>query len=451
MAIKSYENNDIKFPLYFSPFPALSYFCLPSAYRSPNMPEGRISKRAVDAFTCPPGKDRAFLWDDELSGFGLVAYPTGMKAYVAQYRQAGRSRRTRIGEHGRLTPDQARRQAKIILGQVEQGHDPIEARRAERQRRTLREVAADFMRDHIRAKRKPRTAKEFQRVLDRHILPALGSKRLVDIRRPEVARLHASLAAAPIVANKVLEIISAIWGIAAQNYEVAAADNPARGIVKNKARSRERFLTDEEFARLGEALRVAESVGLPWNVDETKPTAKHVPKNDRRTLADPFAVAAIRLLILTGARLREILDAQWAQVDVERGILFLPDSKTGKKPIYLNEAALAVLSKLPRLDKNPYIIPGSKDESPRADLKKPWAAVCRAANIEGVRLHDLRHTFASVGAGASLGLPIVGKLLGHTQVETTARYAHLAAHPMHRAAKLIGDHITKAMNGGKNV
>jgi integrase len=414
------------------------------------MPEGRISKRTVDAFTCPPGKDRAFLWDDELSGFGLVAYRSGTKAYVAQYRQAGRSRRTRLGEHGRLTPDQARRQAKIILGQVEQGHDPIEARRAERQRRTLREAAADFMRDHIEAKRKPRTAAEFRRVLDKHILPALGSKRLIDVRRPDVRRLHAGLAATPIVANKVLEIVSAIWNFAAKNEEVAATDNPAKGIEKNPGKCRERFLTDEEFARLGEALRLAETVGLPKRIDESKPTAKHTNQN-RRTLSDPFAVAAIRLLIFTGARLREILHAQWAQVDVERGILFLPDSKTGAKPIYLNEAALAVLSKLPRLDKNPYIIPGSKDESPRADLKKPWAAVCRAANIEGVRLHDLRHTFASVGAGASLGLPIVGKLLGHSQAETTARYAHLAADPMHRAAKLIGDHITKAMNGGKDV
>ncbi len=414
------------------------------------MPEGRISKRAVDAFTCPPGKDRAFLWDDELAGFGLVAYPTGTKAYVAQYRQAGRSRRTRLGEHGRLTPDQARRQAKIVLGQVEQGHDPIESRRTERQRRTLREVSADFMRVHIIQKRKPRTAKEFQRVLDKHILPALGSRRLVDIRRPEVARLHASLGATPILANKILEIISAIWNFAAKHEEVAATNNPAQGVEKNRGKAHERFLTDEEFARLGEALGLAETVGLPISVDETKPTAKHANKG-RRTLADPFAVAAIRLLLLTGARLREILDAKWECLDVERGILFLPDSKTGAKPVYLNTAALAVLSGLPRLANNPHIIPGAKDGSPRADLKKPWAAVTRAARIEGVRLHDLRHSFASVGVGASIGLPIVGKLLGHSMAATTARYSHLAADPMLRAANLIGDRITTAMKGGKDV
>jgi integrase len=306
------------------------------------------------------------------------------------------------------------------------------------------------MRVHIIQKRKPRTAKEFQRVLDKHILPALGSRRLADIRRPDVARLHASLAATPILANKILEIISAIWNFAAKHEEVAATHNPAQGVEKNRGKAHERFLSDEEFARLGEALGIAETVGLPISIDETKPTAKHANKG-RRTLADPFAVAAIRLLLLTGARLREILDAQWGYVDVERGILFLPDSKTGAKPIYLNDPALAILDTLPRLANNAHIIPGQKDGSPRADLKKPWAAICRAANIEGVRLHDLRHSFASVGAGASLGLPIVGKLLGHSQAATTARYSHLAADPMLRAANLIGDYIMAAMNGGKDV
>jgi integrase len=164
---------------------------------------------------------------------------------------------------------------------------------------------------------------------------------------------------------------------------------------------------------------------------------------------DPFAIAAIRLLILTGARLREILDAQWQQVDFERGILFLPDSKTGRKPIYLSAPAIQVLASLPRLEVNPHIIAGLKDGAPRADLKKPWAAITKAAGLEGVRLHDLRHSFASVGAGASLGLPIIGKLLGHTQAGTTHRYAHLDADPMRRAAETIGATIAAAMGGAR--
>ena len=152
-------------------------------------------------------------------------------------------------------------------------------------------------------------------------------------------------------------------------------------------------------------------------------------------------------LILTGARLREILDAQWSQLDLERGVLFLADSKTGKKPLYLSAAAQAVLACIPRVEGNPHIIAGALEGAPRADLNKPWRAVRRAAKLEGVRIHDLRHSFASFGAGASLGLPIIGKLLGHSQAATTHRYAHLDADPLRRAAETIGATISAAMDG----
>jgi integrase len=203
-------------------------------------------------------------------------------------------------------------------------------------------------------------------------------------------------------------------------------------------------------------LRRAETVGLPWAVDEAKPTAKHIPKGPRLSRLDIHAVAAIRLLILTGARLREILHAKWEYVDWDRGLMHLPDSKTGKKTIYLPSPALTVLQSLRRDGKSPYLIPsstpwkrdGTKEQlefKPRADLKKPWSAICRVAELQCVRIHDLRHSFAALGAGASLGLPIIGKLLGHIQPATTARYAHLDADPLRRAADLIGDQIAAAM------
>ena len=180
---------------------------------------------------------------------------------------------------------------------------------------------------------------------------------------------------------------------------------PARGIERYREQGRERFLTRDELAKLGDALREAETDGLPWEVDETKPGAKHLPReSNRRRILDPFAVAAIRLLILTGARLREILDAQWSQVDLERGVIFLADSKTGKKSIYLSAAAQAVLAGVPRIERNPHII-------------------------------------------ASLGLPIIGKLLGHSQAATTHRYAHLDADPLRRAVDTIGATIAAAMEG----
>ncbi len=413
------------------------------------MPRGRITKRAVDALACPQGKDRDFLWDDALAGFGVAVFPTGKKAYVAQFRKDGRSRRVTIGDHGRLTPDEARSQAKMILGAVEMGADPVADRKAAREVRTFGEVGKDFIALHVATKRKSRTGEFYGQLLQSYVLPVFGSKRILDVRRADVAKMHAKFQGTPYQANRALSLVSAVWNWAAKRDEVAVAANPAAGIERYPEHKRERFLTTDELARLGTTLAEGETVGLPWLVDEAAPGAKHVPIENRRTILDPFAVAAIRLLILTGARLREILDAQWSQVDLERGIIFLPDSKTGQKPLYLSAAAMAVLAAIPHIEGNPHIIAGAKDGAPRSDLQRPWRAVRRAAGLEGLRLHDLRHSFASIGAGASMGLPIIGKLLGHKQAATTARYAHLDADPMRRAVDTIGATITAAMDGNK--
>jgi integrase len=425
------------------------------------MPKGRITKRAVDALVCPAGKDRSFLWDTSLAGFGVCVFPSredgdnevdgkasGKKVYVAQYRKDGRSRRLAIGEHGRLTPDEARAEAKKLLGAVEKGADPVEERRAAREVRTFRAVADDWLRLHVRNKRRDRTAEEYERILKLHILPRVGSKRIADLRRADLTKLHAAMSETPRAANHALSVVSAVWNWAARRDETTAAANPAKGIERYAEHGHERYLTTPELGRLGGALREGETNGLAFLVDETKPKAKHAPKPEhRRVKLDPFAVAAIRLLLLTGARLREILDAQWSQVDLERGILFLKESKTGHKPLYLSAAAQAVLADVPRIDGNPYIIAGLKHGAPRADLKGPWERVRRAAGLNGVRIHDLRHSFASFGAGKSLGLPIIGKLLGHSQAATTQRYAHLDVDPLKRAADAIGATIAAAMNG----
>jgi integrase len=224
--------------------------------------------------------------------------------------------------------------------------------------------------------------------------------------------------------------------------------NPARGIDRYREHRKERFLSVAEVRRLAEAVREAETIGLPYAIDEAKPKARNAPKpENRRTKIGPHACAALRLLLLTGARLREILDLEWAHVDMERKLLLLPDSKTGQKAIILNDPAVATLKGLSRVGK--YVIAGqsagTKDEQPRADLKAPWKAVCRRAGLKGLRIHDLRHTHASFGAGAGLGLPIIGKLLGHTQSATTQRYAHLDNNPLFRASNLIGSQIVSAM------
>ncbi|WPP06485.1 site-specific integrase [Methylocella tundrae] len=260
--------------------------------------------------------------------------------------------------------------------------------------------------------------------------------------------MHAKMRATPFAANRCLAVISKLFNWANARGLVPEGSNPATRIERFPEHRRERFLSSLELGRLGDALREGETIGIAFDIDMTKPSAKHAPKpENRRRVIDPFAIAAIRLLILTGARLREILDLEWRHVDFERGMLHLADSKTGKKSIYLPPAALPILESLPRVEGNSFVICGSKAGASRSDLKKPWVAITAAAGLQGLRIHDLRHSFASVGAGASLGLPIIGKLLGHTQAATTHRYAHLDCDPLRRAVDTIGATIAAAMNG----
>jgi len=256
--------------------------------------------------------------------------------------------------------------------------------------------------------------------------------------------LHSKHSHIPSQANRLLRVLSSLFTFAGKAHVVPVGFNPCRGIEHFPEEGRERYLTTPELAQIGEVIREAETIGLPYTVDATKPTAKHSPKEgNRRTVIGPHAAAALRLLIFTGARLREILHLKWEHIDFERGLLLLPKSKTGKKTIVLNAPALAILNTLPRI--GGYVITGALADSPRSDLKKPWKAVSARAGVTGVRLHDLRHTHASVGAGAGLGLPIIGKLLGHTQSATTQRYAHLDNDPLKRASENIGSRLAAAM------
>jgi integrase len=289
----------------------------------------------------------------------------------------------------------------------------------------------------------------YRQVLEKHVLPELGGRKPADVTVKDIARLHAALRRTPYAANRMLAVAASMFTFARKRETVPTwFVNPARGIEKYREHRRERFLSVKELGSLGEALREAETIGLPWEIDGAKPTAKHAPKpENRRTKIGPHACAAVKLLLLTGARLREILHLRWSEVDFERGLLLLPDSKSGRKTIYLNPQALETIEGLPRV--GAYVIAGQSagttDEKPRADLKAPWAAISKRAGLSGVRIHDLRHTFTSVGAGGHLGLPIIGKLLGHTQSATTARYAHLDSAPMHRASQMIGAQIAEAM------
>jgi integrase len=200
--------------------------------------------------------------------------------------------------------------------------------------------------------------------------------------------------------------------------------NPVRHVAKYHEDKRERYLTRQELQRLGAVLADAQD----------------------RSIENPFVIAAIGLLVLTGARLSEILTLRWDHVDLENQVLRLPDSKTGAKLIYLNAAAIKLLRGMPRMQANPYVIAGKKPGARLINLQKPWRRIRARASLPDVRIHDLRHSFASIAAGAGMSLPMIGKLLGHTQPATTARYAHLAADPLRAAADVIGGEISTMMS-----
>ena len=308
------------------------------------------------------------------------------------------------------------------------------------------QLAARFMEEHVEAKRKGSTAALYRHVLDAYILPALGQRKVEEVTRADVDKLHHSLKDRPFLANRTLAVVGSLYSWAAKQRLASEGFNPAARIEKFREDRRERFLTPEELERLGGAIRLAETEGIAWMPDPAK-KAKHAPSAEhRRVIIGPFAAAAIRLLLFTGGRLREILNLRWSEVDLGRGLLFLPDSKTGRKTIVLSGPALAVLQNLPRA--GDFVIAGRTPTAPRTDLKRPWALVSKHAGLEGLRIHDLRHSFASFGAGGGLGLPIIGKLLGHTQASTTQRYAHLDADPLRRASDAIAQTIAAAMGEG---
>jgi integrase len=395
---------------------------------------GKITIESVKALgvrAAASGKEE-LLRDTTLVGFEARARPgpDGVTvAYSVRYR-AGSGRkapmqRVTIGKHGSpWTPETARAQARRLLGQVAHGKDPARDKAEEKTAPTVAALAEHFMAEHTVAKRKGSTAAEYERLLDKIILPTLGRRKVAEVTRADVAKLHHTNRAAPYQANRALAVLSKMFTLAEQWGLRPDGTNPCRHVERFAERKRERMLSPVELARLGDALAAYDG--------------------------SPHCAAAIKLLVFTGARLGEILGLRWQWIDFERGEARLPDSKTGAKTIHLPPPALAVLADLPRVDGNPFVIVGGVAGAALVNLEKPWRAIREAAGIEDVRLHDLRHAFASVAAASGMGLPIIGKMLGHTQAQTTQRYAHLASDPVKSAAAAVASKIASAMAGGAN-
>jgi integrase len=402
----------------------------------------KITKRAVDDMR--PGE---FLWDTELKGFGVKCTGSGSRIYIVQVRMLGDSiigpdgvvlprsrvapRRYTIGRHGSpWAPEEARERARTLLHAARDGKDPRAAVEQLRETPTLRQFAATYHakrgtrgKGKGRKPKKPRSIEEDNRNLKLHILPELGDKKLTAISADDVDAFHTSMEATPIAANRCLALLSHIFTVAMAAKDMPKSENPCSSVEKFPEEVRDRHLSREEIARLGKALTASQ---------------KQEPAS---------ALACIRLLILTGCRLSEILTLQWDWVKLDHGRLELPDSKTGKKDVPLGAAAIRLLRTLPRELENPYLLPGRKEGTHIIGIQRIWRRVRKRGQLEDVRLHDLRHSFATVAVNSGDSLFLVGKVLGHKQARTTERYAHSQLDPLKAVADRTADSIARALQG----
>lgn len=369
----------------------------------------KLTKRTVEALAVKA--DSYFVWDDQIKGFGVRVMPSGTRTYQVQYRKGGRTRRASIGRHGTVTVDQARQRAKELLGLVASGANPVEEVSQHRRAPTVGALCERFFQAHVLERCKPSTQREYRRSIDLFIKPAIGAFKVVDVERRDISELHHRLKDRPYQANRTLGVLSKMFNLAEVWGLRPDGSNPCRHVPKYRERKRNRFLSQSELSRLGAVLGACEADGSE----------------------SPFVIAAFRLLILTGCRLGEIQTLQWDFITPHG--MELPDSKTGARRIPLPQPARAVLSSLPRLADNPYVIAGTVTGQHITDLQHPWRRIRALAGLDDVRIHDLRHTYASNAVSSGMPIQMVGRLLGHTQLQTTMRYAHLADDPVRRAAE----------------
>lgn len=381
----------------------------------------KITKRYVESLI-PHTKKTLKFWDSEIKGFGVVVLPSGRKTYIIQYRNADRvSKRFKLGVHGNITAEQARMMAKQHFGNVSQGQDPATQKKDNFHLPTIADLAQDYLERHGKRKR-PRSLKEDQKFLNSLILPNLGKKKVRNVTQREIETLHLSKSATPYHANRMLSLLSKMFSLA-QSWGWRD-DNPVKGIERFIEQKRERWLNQEELTRL-------------WKVLNQYPFK--------------LASFAIKLLLLTGARRGEVLNATWEQFDFKQGVWTKPSHLTKQKKqehLPLSEEAIALLQELKNLNltKSDYLFPGRVEGRPMRDFRGFWRKVLKEANLENVRVHDLRHTYASHLVSNGVNISVVGKLLGHTQAVTTQRYAHLADESLRQATNWFGNTIKKVEN-----
>lgn len=394
-------------------------------------------------------KPRAKMYEvtcDALPGFILRVLPSGKKVALVRYRVEGRDRRIKIGQLGAgLSIEEARRQAAVMLASIAAGESveappspPAASRAAPRKQEepasstvvTLAELVARFIRVHVDVHLKPGTADRYRHILKTVIVPAFGERDFRSIRRAEVQELHASMRDRPGAANNVLAVLSSLYGRILEDWEMAEIRNPTRGIKMFPMRKRERFLTPEERQRLHAVIEAG--LKLPAG---------------RRGHLKIESVWALDLLALTGRRRNEILTLKWSMIDWQHSLLNLPDTKTGELRVPVSARVLGLLRHIHEQTGKPrdgYVLRTYKGTRLRS-INDTWMKVRAAAGLEDVRLHDLRHSFASDALMSGVPLAVVGELLGHKQARTTQRYAHLANHVVRQALEVATERIVNAV------
>ncbi|MCY3828377.1 MAG: site-specific integrase [Rhodospirillaceae bacterium] len=375
----------------------------------------KLSKRTIDRLSVE--RASAVFWDSELPGFGIRVHATGRKLFVAQARTpGGLPKRATVGRYEDMDAEDARLKAAGMIDRIRRGRDPVPTTPEEP---TVADLAARFMTAHVEMNCKPGTVESYRSLLRLCILPGLGGLRLSEVDRPHVSALHHGLRATPSRANQAVGVFSKMFKLAVAWGLTPARPNPCRSIRRYGEGSCERFLTEDEYARLGRVLFEAESEG-PLMAS---------------------AVAAVRLLLLTGCRRNEILMLRWDDMDRRAGELRLRDSKSGPRRVPLTPAVERVLARIPRAEDNPWVIAGDRPGSRLKRLDPVWNKLRARAGLDGLRLHDCRHSYASRALAIGESLSAISRLLGHKTVMTTVKYAHLARDTERASAAKVGDSI----------
>ncbi len=393
--------------------------------------QAKITKRLVDGTSAANGKT-VFVFDTELAGFVLKVTPAGGRTYQLRYRMGGRAAKLKtftIGKHGPLTPDQARRLAEGLLGDIARGNDPAAAKAKrvleDRGAITIAALSAEFLEIYGSHKLKPRTLIEYSRAFASHINPRVGTLKVRDTTHADVERLHHAMRDMPPTANRTIAVLSKFFSWAIRGGHRPDRSNPCQGLQHYREQARQRYLSPAEIAAVGDAIRTCEASGdiSPWHA------------------------GLFRCLLLTGMRRDELRTIEWRCVDLDRAVFVLEDSKVGRRDIPITAPVQDVLARLPRIEGNPYVFCGFNSGRPLINIAKAWKRILAQAGIAHARPHDLRHTAASVGAASGSSLLLIGGVLGHRNSKTTDRYAHLADDPVRATAETISQRIAASLDG----